>query len=171
MIVFSPGPVAQLSVEIDEDMLNFTKLDDLSGYSVAKEGHTTTDANSDVAVPMTIRTRDIYGNWNQNGAYTNEAQVQLTPRQGTAIALVNDLSPTETLSIAGGRADFSVKLEDFGNNGNYPNDAREYGVEKGMDFIDVNVTSATQGFLPFKQSGSADEVKNPRRLYYHAGSP
>jgi hypothetical protein len=169
-IAFNPGPVAQLSLEINEDMTAKTYLDNLSSYEVIKEDHTVTDANSDVSVPMTVRTRDIYGNWNQAGSYTNEAQIVLSPRQGSAVALVNDLTANETLSISGGKVDFNVKLQDFGTNGNFAPDAREYGIERGMDFIDVSVTSATQGFVPFKQGGAPAEVKNPRRLYYHSGS-
>lgn len=169
-IVFSPGPTAQLSLEINEDLAGFSGLDNLTAHSDVKNNNVTTDANSDVSVPMTVRTRDIYGNWNTSAAFTNEAQIVLTPRQGSAVALVNDLTANETLSISGGKVDFNVKLQDFGTNGSYAPDAREYGVERGMDFIDVSVSSATQGFVPFKQGGTPGEVLNPRRLYYHAGS-
>lgn len=156
-ITFAPGPVAQLSLEVDD-----------SWDDSIKEADGTTTANADQEVNMTVRTRDIYGNWDQLAAYSNEAQIVLVPRDGAAILKVNGQSANETLSISGGKADFTVRLNDFSNDAYDAGTSRDYGTYKGMDYIDVTLASAVNGFNIY--NAGAGPVKHPRRLYYHAGS-
>lgn len=156
-IVFSPGPEAQVSLEIDDSWANNVK-----------EDFTATDANADNPISMRLRTRDIYGNINNENNWTNEITVQLVPNQGTAVADINDSSDTETLSLTAGEATFDVRLKEFGDN-NTLNvaDNRYYGQNSGMDWLNVSISS-TSGLEIY--NAGAGPVKHPRKVFYEAGT-